>query len=100
MALGKADLAAATLTKIYTVTAGKTASININVCNRNTAPAKIRIAVSAADVPVASEWLEYDYLLSGNQTIERTCVIAQSTERVVVYSDTANVTAMAIGFED
>lgn len=100
MALGRADVAAAANTKVYQVPAGKTASVNINVCNRNTTPAKIRIALSVADTPVASEYLEYDFSLSGNNTIERTCVIANSNDRVIVYSDVANISAVVTGFED
>lgn len=100
MALGKADLLAATYTKIYQVPAAKTASVNINVCNRNTTSARIRIAVSAADIPVSSEFLEYDYSLAANNAIERTCVIANAGDRVVVYSDIANISALVTGFED
>jgi hypothetical protein len=100
MALGKADLLAVTYTRVYLVPASKTASVNINICNRNTSAAKIRIAISAADTPVSSEFLEYDYSLAGNNALERTCVIANAGDRVVVYSDTANVSAVVTGFED
>jgi transcription antitermination factor NusA-like protein len=100
MALGRADVAATTNTKVYQVPVGKTASVNINVCNRNSTAAKIRIALSVADTPVVSEYLEYDFSLSGNNTIERTCVIANAGDRVVVYSDVANVSAVVTGFED
>lgn len=100
MSLGRADLAATTNTVVYTVPLNKTASINVNICNRNSTAVRIRLALSAADTPVASEWLEYDYLLPGNQTIERTCVIANAGDRVVSYSTATNVSVNVYGFEE
>ena len=100
MSLGKADLAATTLTTIYTVTAGKVGTCNVSICNRNSSAVTVRLAIAAAATPTASEWLEYDTSIAGNSTLERSGVVAQSTEKIVAYSSATNVNVQVYGFED
>lgn len=98
--LGAADIAANTGTTIYTVPAAKVATANINICNRNTNSVKIRIALASTGTPSAAEYIEYDTTLAGNGVLERTAFVLNSGKNVVVYSDTANVSAIVHGFEE
>jgi hypothetical protein len=98
--LGKADLAATTYTTIYTVATDGLATVNISVCNRNTASVKIRLALAAATgTPDDSEFIEYDTSISANGVLERTGVVIGSEIIITAYSDTADVTVIAYGME-
>ena len=98
--LAASDLAATTNTSVYTVTAGKTGSFSVNVCNRNAASVKVRIALAASATPTAGEWIEYDATIAANGVLERTGLVLDATKIVVAYSDTANVSVTAYGYED
>ena len=99
--LGQASLAAATNTTVYTVPSAKVATFNVNLVNRGTAVATIRIAISATGTPGVTEWIEYGaQLLANGGILERTGIVAEATKNVVVYSDVANVTASVYGYEE
>lgn len=99
--LGQSAPSAATNTTVYTVPSAKVATFNVNLVNRGTAVATIRIAVSATGTPGATEWIEYGaQLLANGGILERTGIVAQATKNVVVYSDVANVTASVYGYEE
>jgi hypothetical protein len=99
--LGAADLAAATNTTVYTVPTGKVGTFSVNICNRNSTGARIRIALAAAGggAPLATEYIEYDAILDGNDVLERTALVLDGDRRVIVYSDVANISAVIYGFE-
>jgi hypothetical protein len=99
--LGRADLAAATITNLYTVPANTQAMFSVRVVNRNATAVLIRIGLSVtAGVQSANEYIEYDYSLAGNQVLEETGLVMQTAGVLTVRSDTANVTAIAYGFEE
>lgn len=100
MALGKADLTAATNTTLYTVPAGKTAACSVNFCNRFATPVTVRLAISATGTPDNSEWLFYDVVITGNGSLERSGLVVQAGELVVVYAASAGVSAMCYGYEE
>lgn len=98
--LGIADLVATTNTTVYTVPASKTTSFSISVCNRNAISIKIRIALASLDTPTASEWIEYETSLSAYGVLERSGIILDTGKKIVVYSDTANVSVIVYGMEE
>jgi hypothetical protein len=99
--LGQSAPSAATNTTVYTVPSAKVATFNVNLVNRGTAVATIRIAVSATGTPGNTEWIEYGaQLLANGGILERTGIVAEATKNVVVYSDVANVTASVYGYEE
>lgn len=98
--LGAADLAATTNTTVYTVPAGKTATCTLSLCNRNAVSVKVRVALAAAASPSNSEFIEYDAVVPANTPLERSAIVLDATKRLVVYSDTAGVSAVAFGFEE
>lgn len=72
----------------------------MSITNRNAVSVQVRLAVSSAAAPTAGEWLFYDYILAGNQTIERTGLVADAGKLVVAYASLANVSVVAYGLED
>lgn len=92
-----ADLAATTNTTLVTVTDSTTSVGTINLTNRNAASVYVRVAIAATGTPAAGEYIEYDLELTPKgtpgATYNQTGLIAQAGKYIVVYSDTANVSA-------
>lgn len=97
--LGAADLAASTNTTVYTVPADTFAVVTVSLCNRSSSSRTIRIALASADTPTDAEYLEYDVSLVGNGTIERTGIVMNQTQKIVVYSNSLDVSAVVYGLE-
>ena len=97
---GQAALAAATNTTIFTVPAGKVATATVNFCNLSATVSRIRLAISATDTPTAAEWIEYDADLLSGSVIERSGLVLSAGKKLVAYSEFANVSVSAFGFEE
>ena len=98
--LGRVSLASTTNTTIYTVPAGTVAYANVNLANRPSASAAVRVAVAqTAAAPLDSEYIEYDTDISGNGVLERTGLVLGAGYSIVAYSDKADVSVMAYGVE-
>ena len=98
--LGNAVLPTNTDTVLYTVPANVVATVNINICNKGAATAKVRLAIAANAAPGAAEYLEYDTALPANGVLERTGIVCSAGEKVVVRADTADVAVRVHGFEE
>jgi hypothetical protein len=97
--LGIADLAAATLTTLYTVPATTFTVATVSVVNRGTNPALIRIAIASSASPTDAEWLEYDVSLAPKGVIERTGIVMDAAKLLVVRSSATSVNAVVYGIE-
>lgn len=95
--LGAADLAAEADTLIYTVPAGKVATVNVRFANRNAAEVKIRLAIGTGATPAAEDYLDYDVPVI--LILEDTGLALSAGEKIWVRSDTANVSVRAHGME-
>lgn len=94
--LGKADLAAATDTLLFT--AGVTPqTFNVRFANRNATPVKVRVAIGTGASPAVADYVDYDVSILGNGILEDTGLVASSGEKVWVRSNTANVSVRAHG---
>jgi hypothetical protein len=98
--LGKATLAAATQTLLYTVPALTVATINIRVTNRAATVSKVRVAITEGGVPSNDDYVTYDKTVEANGILEETGMLCSAGEQVYVYSDTANVSVRVHGFEE
>jgi hypothetical protein len=97
--LGASDVSATTLTTVYTCPADTYAVVAVNICNRGSSSAAIRVAVADADTPNAGEYIEYDVDVFAKNVLERTGLVLSAGQRVVVYSSTANISAVVVGIE-
>lgn len=97
--LGASDVTATTNTTVYTCPADTYAVVAVNICNRGTSAADLRIAVADADTPTAAEYIEYDVGVFANNVLERTGLVLSAGQRIVVYSSAANISAVVVGIE-
>ncbi|MDD5175754.1 MAG: hypothetical protein PHQ05_04955 [Sterolibacterium sp.] len=105
--LGKAALAAAAYTSVYSVTNGKTAMANIRLVNRDQINAvTVRLAICPSNyvapaAPANADYIEpVDLVLPAGGVIEETGMAMSSQEKVVVFSSAASVTVRVHGFEE
>jgi hypothetical protein len=97
--LGANDLSATTNTTVYTCPADTYAVVAINICNRGANATAVRIAVADSDTPGAAEYIEYDSEIFSKNVLERTGLVLAATQRLVVYSTEASVSAVVVGIE-
>lgn len=102
--LGSIDMPVGIDHVLYTCGAGAgntavAATATVAFCNRGTTLAKVRLAIGSADVPTAADYIEYDFELGAKAVLERTGIVVSKDERIIVRSDTANVSARTHGFE-
>jgi len=97
--LGIADLAATTLTTLYTCPATTFTVASVNICNRTAAPITVRLAVASLATPTNAEYIEYDTTIAANQVLERTGIVIDAGKLIVVRSSATGISAVAYGIE-
>lgn len=92
-------LTANTLTTLYKVPEGKTATVNFNLVNISPTPAFVRVAISNTAIPLDSEWVEHGvYLLpsgdtSNSNVLERSAFVCQAGATIVCHASVSNAIA-------
>jgi hypothetical protein len=97
--LGAFDLAATTLTTVYTCPVDTFTVCNVNLCNRTASAITVRVAVATTNTPTDSEYIEYDVSIGSNGVLERAALVLDSGKRVVVYASAVGVAAVCYGIE-
>lgn len=98
--LGQSAPAATTNTVVYTVSAGKLATFNVNMVNTGVSPVAVRLAVAATSTPSTAEYVEYDVIIPANGVLERGGLVANATKNVVVYTTAATLSVSIFGYEE
>lgn len=97
--LGAVDVGATTNTTIYTVPVDTFAVASLSIANRNASAATVRLALAISSTPDNSEYLEYNTVIPGNGTFERTGIVMDAGKKLVVFSSLASVSVVAYGIE-
>jgi hypothetical protein len=97
--LGVADLAADTLTTLYTCPLDTFAVTSVSFCNRGNQAVAVRLAVADDDTPINAEYIEFDVELLPKGVLERTGIVLDAGKKLVVRSSAVNVSAVAFGIE-
>jgi len=97
--LGTANLSAATNTTVYTVPSTTFTVATISICNRSNSAVTCRVAIASVATPTADEWIEYDTEILPKGVLERTGLVLDTGKYLVVWSNAANVNAVAFGIE-
>ena len=97
--LGSAALTANTNTTMYTCPNDKTATVNVNMVNRGSTSALVRLSIGAA-TPNNADYIEYDAEIPPNGVLERSGLVMSAAEVLVARASTADVSVRAFGFEE
>ena len=98
--LGNADLAATTLTTVYTVPALKVATLNAGFVNRTGGAINVRMAIASTGTPSLAEYVEYDASIPANGVLERSGIVCGAGELVVCYASAVGISVRIFGFEE
>jgi hypothetical protein len=88
--LGTANITTTAANTVYAVPATTFSVVSVNIVNRSSsATALIRLAVSTSASPGLDEWIEFDSSLVANGVLERTGIVIDTGELIVVQTPTA-----------
>lgn len=79
---------------------GKSATLNINVCNRGAASAKVRVAISATPVPADKDYIEFDASATQAAPLLRTGETLKAGDYVVVFTDGDTCSVRVSGYDE
>jgi len=98
--LGVVTPLATTNTTLYTVPALKGAVAVLSICNTNTTAVTISVAISATVTPTVGEYIEYDVTIPANGVLERSALVLEAGENVIIYASASNVAFRLHGIEE
>ena len=99
--LGRAMLAADTLTTVYTVPAGKVASLTVSFCNQSSSgTAKVKLAITELATATANTYIEYNSDIPVNGVLERGAIVLGAAEKIIVASNSSEVSVNVFGIEE
>jgi len=81
--------------------AGRYQTVSLNICNRNSALALIRVCISTTyNSPSASDYIEYDSILAAGAELERPGIVIGNGQQIGVYSSVATVDLVTMIVDD
>jgi hypothetical protein len=87
-------------TSIYQPAATKKGVVTVRLCNRGSGSAKVRLAITGGSAPAASDWIEYDTVISGPGVMEITGLVLNNPDTLYARTDTATVSCVVYGIEE
>lgn len=100
--LAQVDLSGTSLTDIYTVPAGLSASVSsVTLCNRGAADITVRLSIAVAGLADTNkQYLRYDYPVPAKGSIDVVIGLTlAATDVIRAKTDTANVSVNVFGVE-
>tara|TARA_B110000238_G_scaffold66504_1_gene72990 strand:+ start:187 stop:504 length:318 start_codon:yes stop_codon:yes gene_type:complete len=97
--LAGADIAAGTNTTVYATPTDIYTVASLNIVNRGNQPTVINVAIADLDTPTLGEYIEFETELLPKNILERTGIVLAATQKIVVRSSQANISAVAFGIE-
>lgn len=98
--LGQAAPAATTNTVIYTVPASTVTVATISIVNTSAFSIAVRLALASSGTPTTSEYIEYDTIIAANGVLERSGIVMNATEAVVVFGSAVGLSVSVYGYEE
>lgn len=99
--LGKTMSTANTEVTPYTVpVTAEFATVSINLVNKGTVEAKVKIAIGTSLTAGAADYIEFGGIIPPNGGIlERTCIVCSQNENIIVEADSNDVAIRVYGLE-
>lgn len=98
--LGSYDLKAGVIQSVYVNDKTLSSVVLLNLCNRNSFEAKVRISVTEAEsTATGEEYIDFQAVIPPNSSFQRTGIFIPTSEYLTVRSDVSNVSAMVMGNE-
>lgn len=98
--LGQSAPGASTNTVVYTVPAATVAVATISIVNTTPLSIPVRLAIASSGTPTTSEYIEYDTIITANGVLERSGIVMNATEAVVVFATSAGLAVSVYGYEE
>jgi hypothetical protein len=98
--LGRVKPVAITNTVLYTVPAATQANVNLFISNQGGGEDKIRVALTpSGSTLAATDYIVYDTIIAGNETINLTGIALAAAGFITVYSTNGTSSFVATGIE-
>ena len=98
--LGESELTENTEVTVYTVPNGKTSTINIAVCNRNSIAITISLGITTGVSLINKNYVEYNVSIPPYGILERSGIVIGQTEKVIARSNSNDVNVRIYGYEE
>lgn len=87
---------------IYSAPTASRATVTINLCNQNTFPAFIQVALinSGSGSPSLQDYIEFNTTLAAGATLERTGITPYNSESIYARSSVSNVSVVVWGYTE
>jgi hypothetical protein len=95
--LNGVDITTTAATSVYTCPATTFSVVSVSICNRSATAVNVRLALtSTGATPATTDYLEYDSSLSANGVLERTGIVMNAANQLVVTAGTGNVLSVVV----
>jgi hypothetical protein len=95
--LNGVDLTTTSATSVYTCPVTTFSVVSVSICNRSALAVTVRLALTTTgSTPATTDYLEFDSSLSANGVLERTGIVMNAGNQLVVSAGTGNVLSVVV----